>query len=157
MADIELQDQEVRRVLAELQDRIGNIDAVLMDIGEALTESSKRRFGSLTGPDGTFWTPNSDITRERKGLSKPPLTDGGFLGQQIEPQSLGAYIMAVVANMEYAATQQFGAAQGEFGRDRRNHPIPWGDIPPRPFLGMSADDKEEILDIVSEALREAMD
>lgn len=41
--------------------------------------------------------------------------------------------------MEYAATQQFGAMRGAFGRTRRNAPIPWGNIPPRPFLPIRRD------------------
>ena len=47
--------------------------------------------------------------------------------------------------MVYAAAMQFGAAQGAFGRTRRNGPIPWGNIPARPFLGISADDETNIL------------
>ena len=55
--------------------------------------------------------------------------------------------------LEYAATQQFGAEQGEFGRGsfkKRNgsFPIPWGDIPARPFVGISDQDQVEILDII---------
>jgi len=34
-------------------------------------------------------------------------------------------------------------------------PIPWGDIPARPFLGLSDEDRSGILDIVSEALAAA--
>jgi phage gpG-like protein len=52
----------------------------------------------------------------------------------------------------------FGARQGAFGRTRRNGPIPWGNIPARPFLPisengeMNAFDKEEIRDILTNAV-----
>ena len=58
-------------------------------------------------------------------------------------------------NVEYAVVQQFGAKQGAFGRDKRNHPLPWGDIPARPFLGFSDRDKADILAILSEYLDNA--
>ena len=57
--------------------------------------------------------------------------------------------MAVGSSLEYAAVQQFGARRGEFGRTRRGAPIPWGDIPARPFLGVSRVDRVEILDILA--------
>ncbi|MBY0349775.1 phage virion morphogenesis protein [Tabrizicola sp.] len=57
--------------------------------------------------------------------------------------------------MIYATTQQFGAAQGAFGRTARNGPIPWGTIPARPFLGLSPEDETNILDTLSEWLQRA--
>jgi phage gpG-like protein len=54
--------------------------------------------------------------------------------------------------MEYAAVQQFGAVAGALGRNKRGSPIPWGNIPARPFLGVSAQDKVEVLEILQEAL-----
>lgn len=77
--------------------------------------------------------------------------------------------------MVYAAVQQFGAKMGEFGRysqvarwhkyekgDFRKHagtvegfPIPWGNIPPRPFLGLSEVDADQVLAIVGEHLASA--
>ena len=47
--------------------------------------------------------------------------------------------------MEYAAMQQFGGIKSEF-------PHLWGDIPARPFLGVSESDAEEILAIVHDYL-----
>lgn len=47
-------------------------------------------------------------------------------------------------NMIYAGVLQFGASQGEFGRTGRGAPIPWGDIPARPFVGLGDDDMAEI-------------
>jgi len=58
--------------------------------------------------------------------------------------------------LEYAAVQQFGAKKGAFGRTRRGAPIPWGDIPPRPFLGLSDADRRSILDLIAEHLDEGL-
>jgi len=47
--------------------------------------------------------------------------------------------------MEYAAMMQFGGTKSEF-------PNLWGDIPARPFLGISEDDKTDILTILERHL-----
>lgn len=54
--------------------------------------------------------------------------------------------------LEYATTQQFGAKQGSLGRTRRGAPVPWGDIPPRPFLGLSPQDRNNVLAILRKYL-----
>jgi phage virion morphogenesis protein len=145
---IEFDDDQVQRALRQLRDTVGNLDDALTDIGEALSESTKQRFGTLIGPDGERWPDNSPVTIERKGRNQP-LTGEGTLGEQIHAQLLGNDTLAVGSNMEYAAMQQFGGTKAEF-------PHLWGDIPARPFLGVSEDDRGEILDIISDHLRAAM-
>jgi len=54
----------------------------------------------------------------------------------------------VGTNLVYGAAHQFGMVKGYAGRTRRGAPIPWGNIPPRPFLGLSADDETEIVRIL---------
>ena len=53
-------------------------------------------------------------------------------------------------NKVYAATHQFGAERGEFGADRRGRPIPWGDIPARPFLGVGDEQRGIILEALND-------
>lgn len=47
---------------------------------------------------------------------------------------------------------QEGASQGEFGTSNHGGSLPWGDIPARPFIGVSADDRDVILDILRDYL-----
>jgi phage virion morphogenesis protein len=145
---IEFDDDQVQRALRQLRDTVGNLDPVLTEIGEALSESTKQRFGTLIGPDGRRWPDNSPVTIERKGRNQP-LTGEGTLGEQIHAQLLGDDTLAVGSNMVYAAMQQFGGTKAEF-------PHLWGDIPARPFLGVSDDDKDEILNIIAAHLRDAV-
>ena len=49
--------------------------------------------------------------------------------------------------MAYAAMQQFGGTKSQF-------PHLWGDIPARPFLGISTADKQNIRDIIGSYLVE---
>lgn len=62
----------------------------------------------------------------------------------------------VGSSLEYSGVQQFGAKKGDFGRTKRGGSIPWGDIPARPFLGFSDEDKANVLDILQEHLGMAM-
>lgn len=60
------------------------------------------------------------------------------------------------SGQEYAAVHQFGAKAGSLwqGRDKRGRRAksPWGDIPARPYLGLSKQDEQSILDIVQDYL-----
>lgn len=49
---------------------------------------------------------------------------------------------------EYAPMHQFGAKKGAFGRTNRGAPIPWDEIPARPFLGISDEDNDMIRDVL---------
>jgi phage virion morphogenesis protein len=77
-------------------------------------------------------------------------------------------------NRIYGAVMQFGAQMGEFGRytqvwryrtyaegdfrkyagTKQGFPIPWGHIPPRPYLGVSSADRQTILDILARHLNQ---
>lgn len=48
-----------------------------------------------------------------------------------------------------------GARKGQFGRTSRGAPIPWGNIPARDFLGVSADDRVGIVDVLRRHIRGA--
>ena len=143
-------------------------------IGERLTETTKRRFETSTGPDGRRWAPNSRATYEAlanrgkgnfrkkdgklgaKGagvvMSKKPLIgESKALSTTIDYQA-DATSVTIGSPMEYAAVQQFGAVQGALGRTKRNGPIPWGNIPARPFLGVSPTDRTDILEILQNHL-----
>jgi phage gpG-like protein len=56
---------------------------------------------------------------------------------------------------KYAAVQQFGARKGAFGTTRRGAPIPWGDIPARPFLGTNDDDNQHIAGVFMDYIKES--
>ena len=125
----------------------------LVAIGDALVESTKHRFETASGPDGTPWDANSEVTILRylgrapsnfkkdgslskkgetaKGSKKPLAGKTGALKQQIRAE-VDASELRVGATMKYAAMQQFGGAKDKF-------PWLWGDIPARPFLPIRSD------------------
>ena len=58
--------------------------------------------------------------------------------------------------LDYATPHQFVTEQGEFGLTSRGGPIPWGDIPARPFLGWSDDLDAEITGAVERHFTDAL-
>jgi phage gpG-like protein len=70
---------------------------------------------------------------------KPLIGETKSLSTQIYAQIVGDAELAVGSPMEYAAMQQYGGKKADF-------PHLWGDIPARPFLGLSAEDREDVLD-----------
>lgn len=89
-------------------------------------------------------------------IAKKVLTgESKRLGHEINYRVTGGAV-EVGSSLEYAATQQFGAKKGAFGKTKKGRDIPWGDIPARPFLGLSAKDKQDVLAILNEHLAKAM-
>lgn len=163
MIEVEYNDAQVTAALAALFDAISSPVEAMQDIGEFMVKSTKERFPEGAAPDGTPWAPNSPVTLARKKDTRPLFGESGRLSSQI-------FYAADQTGVEWgspaiqAAVMQFGAAQGAFGafigkdklgRDHFHH-LPWGDIPARPFLGVSDQDKTDILDIVHEALARAL-
>ncbi len=70
------------------------------------------------------------------------------LARQIFPVVGGDYVQ-IGSDRPYAAMQQFGGAKSKF-------PNLWGDIPARPFLGLSDQDTQNILDTISEYLQASL-
>lgn len=149
MAEIEIDDEEIRRALQNLQDAAGDMSTALKEIGERLTESTKHRFETTTGPDGNRWPRNSPATLQHKEGDRPLTGETGELMDTIHWQLQGDDAVEIGSPMEYAAMQQFGGAKAEF-------PHLWGDIPARPFLGISDDDRDTMLDIIQAHIEDAL-
>ena len=153
---IEVDNKTVLDALNRLQQSGARPSPVLLEIGEELLESTKARFGAQTAPDGSHWAPNAVVTLLRKKGNRPLIGETGTLMDQINYQLLNESTLELGSPTVYAATQQFGASKGQFGRTRRNAPIPWGDIPARPFIGISESDSDTILDLVTKYLQESI-
>lgn len=145
---IEVDDAQIRRMLQRLIDAGTNPRPALLEIGEDLVDSTKKRFESQSGPDGMRWARNKPSTIKRKGRDQP-LTGGGTLMDQINYQLSGNDTLEVGSPTIYAAMQQFGGARTQF-------PNLWGDIPARPFIGISDEDEDNIVNIFNKHLQDAI-
>jgi phage gpG-like protein len=173
MITIEVDDKRVLDVIAELQRRMSDMTPAMQSVGEYLVASTHARFATSIGPNGVPWAPNTETTyirmiEQRAGtiLKKGPnagrvnvkgtalaLTKKPLIGEthRLENELItraDADSVTVGSNMIYAAVQQFGEERGTVGSTKRGSPIPWGDIPPRPFLGLSTGDADNVLAIV---------
>jgi phage gpG-like protein len=176
MIIIKINDREVVAALGKLAGRCSDMRPAMDDIGEYMIESIKKRFATGTAPDGSKWAPNKTSTiREyfrkkgggtvlRKG-ERMKVTGGELLGSSKkvmigESKRLGTEVASrpeshrveISSSPIYSATQHFGAKRGSFGRTKRGAPIPWGDIPARPYMDLSEEDKAAVLDIIQEHL-----
>lgn len=109
----------------------GLVRAALKNIGEYLVEATQGNFDAERAPSGAPWAPLKPKTLRRKRTQKI-LTESRRLRDSIVWQLEGAGELAVGTNVIYAATHQFGR----------------GEIPARPFLGLSAADRDEIVEIL---------
>lgn len=151
--------------LDEIARQVDNMRPAFAAIGEALTESTKRRFSTSLAPDGQPWAPNAPATilarlAEVKGtvgkrgkltkkgaavvMAKKPLVDTELLQDTITWQADDTG--AEVGTNRFAGEWEGGAAVHQFGSDD-------GTIPARPFLGLSSDDETTVLDILGTFLR----
>jgi phage virion morphogenesis protein len=150
MITITVDNRAILAALQQLQQASVNLSPALRKIGEDLEESTQKRFATTIGPDGEHWALNSVLSTllgEKEG--DRPLTDKGTLGNTINYQLLGNDGVQIGSPMEYAAMMQFGGTKAEF-------PHLWGDIPARPFLGVSAENESHIVDILRRHLESAL-
>jgi phage gpG-like protein len=167
MITIQVNDQQVLSVLGELNARLQNLSPAMKEIGEDVVASTKARFASASAPDGTPWAPNSPVTLERylglyagahkkdgtlsakgaaRSAAKKPLTgETRALQSTINYQQGGNSSVRIGSPMVYGAMQQFGGTRAQF-------PNLWGDIPARPFLGLSDADKTGVLEVLASYL-----
>jgi phage virion morphogenesis protein len=148
-------DRAIANGLRELSD----LTDLMERIGTNLEASVSERFERGTGPGGIAW-PVSKRARDEGGRT---LVRDGHLRDSTVSEA-DATSARVGTNIVYAATHQFGAEAGEFGAaiglDKNGRrfftPIPWGDVPARPFIGFDEADEADIGDTVEAWLREVM-
>lgn len=135
---------EQLRDLTELMDQIG---AVLV------AGANDRIAVSNEAPDGQPWAPSKRVRNE----GGKTLLLSGHLRTSIVARPAQDHVL-VGTNVPYAAVHQGGAKQGAFGtrtgwtRPSAKRPtsqffmmhMPWGDIPARPFIGVSEGERADI-------------
>ena len=149
--------------LIALANTMDDMSPVMQDIGEYLLKSTRERFPKGEAPDGSKWAPKSPITLAAYGARKSNRVDArplfgptGLLSQQFS-YTAAPDSVEWGSNRIYAAVMQSGAGKGAFGTTSRGSPIPWGNIPARPYLGVSDEDETQLVRIISDYLQSAAD
>jgi phage virion morphogenesis protein len=156
-ATIEVDDSAINAAFARMV-AVGESPRLYLGaIGNALVDNTRLRFRDSKAPDGSTWPPLSPVTiARRRGGSAKPLEDTGRTRNSITSRVTGDELL-VGTNVPQGAMLHFGARKGAFGRGRYrtrkgSFPIPWGDVPPRPYLGISNEDRSEIVGILARAI-----
>lgn len=147
MIEIDVNDEDARRLLNELRDRMGDISTVMDAVGQVIQSGTQQRFVDQKDPEGRPWAPLSPVTLARRrggGMGAQILRDTGRLMNSISYRTAGNTV-TVFSNVIYAGTHQFGAKKGAY---RARPPIPWGDVPQRRFLGASAEDNAAVIEVL---------
>ena len=133
---INLDASELERVLHNAANHLTHTAPLMEDISRQLVTETKLNFDFGGRP---AWAGLSPVTLARRAHGGGAiLQDTGELKGSINA-SHTVDTATVGSNLKYAPTHQFGAKQGEFGRSDRNTPLPWGDIPARPFIPIDKD------------------
>lgn len=156
MVEIEVNTTGVDELLARAIALGANMTPVSQALAGVLADIPERAFAGQRDPaTGAPWAELSPVTVARRGSARPILQVSGILASSFQAES-GADFARVTTNVPYATTQHFGAKKGQFGRNRRGSPIPWGDIPARPMVGVGPTDEEEIAQTAASVLRRVL-
>ncbi|CUR45509.1 phage virion morphogenesis protein [Alloalcanivorax xenomutans] len=138
--------------------RLANPDlrALADSLGAELESQTRRRIAEeKTAPDGSPWAPWSAVHAATRHAGHSLLQGDGDLLDSVTYQVSGTQIRWG-SPLVYAGVMREGASQGQFGTTRRGGPIPWGDIPGREFLGLSAENEDDLVGITEDWLQELM-
>jgi phage virion morphogenesis protein len=162
---VKIDDAEIRALLKQLAHQARGLAPAMKNIGEYLVRSTWERFDLQKDPEGKPWTPLAPSTRERK---KEPriLIESHQLRDTINYRADDRSV-TIGSPKVYAAIHQFGGRTRAHVIKPRNkkalnwpggkHPVgavnhPGSNIPARPFLGLSKEDREEIVEIIRDHL-----
>lgn len=165
---ITIHDEAVQAALNGMSERAGDLSGAMKVIGALVVASVQRNFEVRGRP--TKWAPLKPSTLKRRKSGGGPLVVQGFAGGLLGSIHAETTATSAIVGTDkvYGAVQQFGAAKGSFGMGlagsfRRagimgslergggwdlssQRPIPWGDIPARPYLLLQDADREAILE-----------
>ena len=162
-------DREIVAALTRMSDKARRLSPAFKNIGEELLRSTRERFEQQVDPEGHRWQRLKMSTRLRKrllGLSSKTLIERGYLRDSIRYQA-DSNGVRIGTNRIYGAIHQLGGRTSAHVIKPKNkkalswpgarNPVkgvhhPGSNIPARPFLGVSAQDKERILEIIADHL-----
>lgn len=143
------------KALSKAGHKLGNTKDLMESVGDALVSCTLKRFEDEEDPQGQKWLKSDRATNE----GGQTLTDTGRLQKSIDYAATSDKVM-VGSNLIYARIHQKGgtitpkkAKRLVFkGSDGRTVSADKVTIPPRPFLGVSKEDMEEVKETMADFL-----
>lgn len=158
---VEFRDAQITGAFARLRFALGRPEELTQPIGMRLRDNAQDRFAGERAPDGTPWAPLNPLYAEVKrgpGILRGPDWSRSGLNNSLTYQAAG-WEVAIGSNKVYAAIHQFGGTirpvRAKVLVMRTAGGRVWGTaksvtIPARPYLGLSAEDARDVLDIVED-------
>jgi len=165
-----IDDREIMAALDRMSRQARRLSPAWKNIGEALLRSTQQRFHLQQDPEGHRWQRLKDSTKASKAARgydpRKILTMRGQLRDSIRYQADDGGVR-IGTNLIYAAIHQFGGKTRAHVIKPKNkkalawpggrHPVrsvnhPGSNIPARPFLGISRQDRDRILEVVADHL-----
>ncbi|MDO4698301.1 MAG: phage virion morphogenesis protein [Pasteurellaceae bacterium] len=160
--NIEINQDTISTALAQAVAVLANPKAMFAEIGETLIEIHQIRFAQQQAPDGTPWQPLADWYKaSKKRNADKILTADGHLRATLRYQASQKEVV-FGSDRPYAAIHHFGGTI----KPKGNYPLKLGagektpramqvEIPARPWLGLSAADEQQLVEIARSHLKNA--
>lgn len=137
----------IRRMIDQLASNVTDLKPLNQRIVSHMVDAIHENFEKEGRPR---WPGLSEVTKAGrrkigKSTAKMLQLSSAGLANSIQGQATGEAAIAGT-NKEHAGTHQYGARKGQYGKTRRGGPIPWGNIPARPFLKLTPEDYEIIIE-----------
>lgn len=148
MITIEINDAQVNAAFARISEHLTDLSDLMNEVGIFLVASTEQRFKDTEAPDGSKWAPRSATTIKRygrKGQSFGPVLHKTFELSNNTRHQYDAGSVTIGTDLPQSAMMQFGGTKAKW-------PHLWGNIPARPFIGLSDSDRTNVLDTVAEWL-----
>lgn len=159
MISLEVKGNDTALAFAELDRRLTDLSPMMAQIAEFLLDTTLARFQEGVSPDGSPWAPKSLSTIAAYQARKQAISYRPLIGPTKSLSSATNFATAsgqdwalISSRAIQSAVMQFGAKKGAFGANKAGRPIPWGDIPARPFLGASAKEQADLVTIFGQMI-----
>ena len=131
MSTIQINSDELKRRLEKVAQSLLHPHELTSAIAGSFLTIVEDNFDAQGRP---AWAGLSPVTEARRKPGKI-LSQSGQLRNSIQPHSSDDEA-GVSTSDPKAATHQFGAKQGQYGKSSRGGPLPWGNITARSFMPM---------------------
>jgi phage virion morphogenesis protein len=132
----------LQNTLRHLQRELTDMKPVFTDIGEYLMERGEKRFEEQVDPDGVPWAPLTDATKAMKKMNSDCiLFYRGYLRESMH-YNVHDHGLMYGTNLPQGAMLNYG------GITSPKSMIPGKTIVARPFVGLSHDDEDHIVEML---------
>ncbi|GBD39828.1 hypothetical protein HRbin37_02114 [bacterium HR37] len=143
MIEIKVDDREIKELLKRILKKSNDMSPAMKDIADIMLDAVEKNFEEEGRPSWPPLSPSTIKERQRKGFwpGKILQREGTLAGSISEDH--GPLYALVGTNIKYAPIHQFGGRSGKGHRAR---------IPARPFLSLTEEDKDGIVEVLREFL-----